>query len=616
MPFPLRNLSRLLTCALLSLVVASCGAPPAKPKGGAYTTPKSGIQQADRYLEDAAGLEAAAQAEKLLAAAKIYAANNRPSKAEKALSQINANLLAPPQLADYSLLYSQLAIAGERYRLAQQLLNAPRLAAAINNLPGQQRQQWHRQSAEVYALLGDEGKSLYHYARTVSLLSDNNAIASIHNKIWQMLSHLSDEEIAINVRQSTDADVRGWYELALATRNTQADIALQVESIRQWQAGHHDHPGARVLPSSLAKAASLDSKPPAKIALLLPSGKEFSLAAETVRDGLMAAYYEVVGKGGTVPELRLYDSDSAPIADLYNQAVAEGAELVIGPLRKDKLAELIALPSLPVPVLGLNAVDDATANKHANLYQFSLAIKDEASQIADRAWVAGYRNVLAITPSTPWGEGALDAFRESWQKKGGKVAAAISYDSNQQDYAQLLEPAFLVRHSKERAQKLRQLLGKNILFTPRRRGDLDMIFLIAYPQNGRQIKPTLDFLYAADLPVLATSHIYDGSNNPGLNSDLDGITFSAMPWTIKAFASGSIRPKASLPGNYRSLFAMGADAYRLHQWLELLKAMPEAEIHGYTGSLSLDSGNRVVRKQPWGVFNNGVAVAAPTLTAP
>jgi len=565
-------------------------------------------------MQEAATLKSPQKDAILLLAAQAYMNEKRPGKAENALKAINKEILAIAELADYTLLYAQLALASDRFFLARQLLGNDKLADQTQALPTAQRLQWHLMRGELYGLLGDDSKSIFDYSRAAFLLDDTDKIGAIHDKIWQILSHMPDEEIISNVKLSTDDDIRSWYQLALIARETQGDIALQVDNVQQWQQRHRAHPAAQILPNSLQQAANISKNLPQHIALLLPGSGDFVLAAQTVRDGVLAAYYEVLGKDGTVPTIRLYDTDSKGAAALYQEAVDNGADLVIGPLRKEKLAELMALESLPVPVLGLNYLENAV-NNHSNLYQFGLSINDEATEIAERAWVAGHRTVLAIIPQTGWGDSALNAFQQVWQKKGGQIATTSTYSTSQRDYTQVLEPAFLVKHSQQRAQKLRQLLGKNIAYTPKRRRDLDMIFLVAYPQNGRQIKPTLDYLYAADLPVYATSHIYDGVARPAQNSDLDGITFSAMPWTIKAFSSGSIRPRKDLPGNYRNLFAMGTDAYRLHQWLELLKTLPGTEIHGYTGSLSLGANNQIVRKQPWGIFRNGVAVPAPALTA-
>ena len=58
------------------------------------------------------------------------------------------------------------------------------------------------------------------------------------------------------------------------------------------------------------------------------------------------------------------------------------------------------------------------------------------------------------------------------------------------------------------------------------------MFLAATPQQARQIKPTLAFQYAGDLPVYATSHLYTGTNNPTQDQDLNGIRFCETPWLL------------------------------------------------------------------------------------
>ena len=608
-----KKIDALLIGTLIALGVSGCGGTSqVKPQTEAYTTEKSGIQRAEARAQQALALESPARDQALLEAAELYHRDGRTPEAENLLEQVDSALLDGPHLAHYSLLRGGIALHAEQYFLARDLLDNPRLANAAASLPPDQRLRWHRLKGELYGLIGNRAGSLEEYSAAVALLSDTGEIRALHDRIWLTLNQLSDTEITDNALRTQNATIRGWYRLAAEVRGSQGDIARQVERIRQWQQRNGNHAAARVLPTSLQQVISIEKATPRQIALVLPASGNFKLAGDTVRDGVLSAYYDVLGNGGSVPAIRIYDDGDGEIDTLYQRAVAEGADMVIGPLRKDRLTALTAAPALPVPVLGLNYLEDTT-NTHDNFYQFGLSIRDEAAQIAERAWIAGHRSVLAITPQTGWGESALAAFREQWQARGGHIASAVTYSGKEVDYTPLLEPMFLVRHSRERAQRLQQVLGKNVAYVPTRRRDLDMILLIAYPQDGRQIKPTLDFLYAADLPVYATSHIYDGKQSAALNKDLDGIQFTAMPWSIKALSSGTIQPRASLPGSYRNLFAMGIDAYRLHQWLELLKALPEAEIHGYTGSLSLGDGNAIVRKQPWAYFDNGVAKPAPAL---
>lgn len=131
-----------------------------------------------------------------------------------------------------------------------------------------------------------------------------------------------------------------------------------------------------------------------------------------------------------------------------------------------------------------------------------------------------------------------------------------------------------------------------------------MVLLIANTDKGRQIKPTLDFLYASDLPVYSTSLIYAGSADQNRDRDLSGIRFTAMPWTLPGKAPSVLRAGSSVPEAYRQLFALGSDAYQLHQWITVMNAS-SAPLEGYTGTLTLDSDNRVLQKQLWAEFRDG-----------
>ncbi len=101
------------------------------------------------------------------------------------------------------------------------------------------------------------------------------------------------------------------------------------------------------------------------------------------------------------------------------------------------------------------------------------------------------------------------------------------------DFSEKISQLLAVDASDERKKALRALTGEAIEFESRRRQDVDFIFLSALSQAGRQIKPTLAFYYASDLPVYATSHIYSGEPAKTRDQDLNGISFTSMPWTLE-----------------------------------------------------------------------------------
>lgn len=598
-----------LIILISALILSACQTPPAGPGEPAYTTGERAIQRAQQLVAEARGLASPARDRRLLAAAEAFAEGDDAQRAGQLLEDIEIGELTIPERARFNLLRADLALLDERFLQARRALDDETVNAALQQLSGEQRRRWHRKRGEVFALVGETRRSLYEYVRLVRLLEDEKAIRRVHDTIWQELGRLSAQALEEGRMTTSDADLEGWFQLAEIRRRHRGDIASQLARVNRWLERNGAHPAAMVLPTALQRAADMDTSAPGRIALLLPASGDFGPPAEAIRDGVLAAYYDVMVGDGRVPTMRLYDSQSAPIVEVYRRAVADGAELIIGPLQQEKLQELLTLPELPVPVLGLDYLE--TANPHDNLYQFGLSIRDEARQAAERAWIAGHRSALVITPRTGWGDSAREAFRSAWQERGGRIEPVPPYSTDQEDYSDLLRPALLVDHSEERAQRLIRTLGKSVDYTPRRRSDIDMIFLVAYPGVGRQLKPTLDFLYAGQVPVYATSHIYDGVPNPTEDQDLDGIRFSAMPWTLGEAGEGDIRPGQEVAPAYRNLFAMGADAYRLHQWLHLLRSLPDTEIQGATGRLSLGEENQVIRRQPWALFRGGIPRPAP-----
>ena len=175
----------------------------------------------------------------------------------------------------------------------------------------------------------------------------------------------------------------------------------------------------------------------------------------------------------------------------------------------------------------------------------------------------------------------------------------------------------LVQHSEFRARQLRNILGKPVEFQPRRRQDIDFIYLISTPEQARQIRPLLDFYYAEDIPVIAGSQIYSGKASPKNDRDLNGIEFCDIPWLLEKpdtiqQAMRKAWPKAD--HRYFRLNAMGVDAYRLQSRLQLLTQIPDAGLFGATGNLSIGIDNQVHRELSWAVMKNGRPQLLPKIT--
>ncbi|MGH8486077.1 MAG: penicillin-binding protein activator, partial [Pseudomonas sp.] len=236
-----------------------------------------------------------------------------------------------------------------------------------------------------------------------------------------------------------------------------------------------------------------------------------------------------------------------------------------------------------------------------------LAAEDEAREVARRARADGMVRAVALVPRGEWGDRVLKAFRQDWEANGGTLLAAEHIDQPVA-LAQQIADLFQLRQSEGPAKSLQSTVGGNVSAQPSRRQDIDFIFLAATPQQGQQIKPTLNFQYAGDVPVYATSHLYSASGDVNQYNDMNGIRFCETPWLLDT--NNSLRqqvvsqwPQAA--GSLGRLYAMGIDAYSLAPRLTQLKALPDNRIEGFSGSLSMNPNQRIERQLPWAEFSGG-----------
>lgn len=605
-----KNVLRLAAATLALALTAGCQAPgPRIPDG------PEALQLEEARMELALAEKSLSPVRELhqLSAARLFSAAGDGLSARATLDLINADILPLQGLAEYSLLFSAVEMENDSFFKAQQLLSNPRLESDWRSLPNATQQQWLKARAELFALLGKERESIRNYSLLSAITQDEILRQQVHEQIWLLLSYLPHNSLLQRAETAKSAVLKGWYELALLNRRGNRDIRQQKQTLNDWRSRWPQHPANTHMPAALAIISQLSATQPAKVALLLPSTGKLAKAGESIRMGFLTAWYNLLEHYGAAGEVNFYNTaGQEDIVSLYQTAIDNSAEIVIGPLAKDRVWQLAAQSEVfPVPTLALNYLDDDTDVAPEQLFQLGLSVTDEATQIANRAWLEGQRHALTITPQTKWGEQALKAFQEEWEARGGTLELTEAYQAKQIDFAPLLRQPLHLEYSEQRKQRLQRLLGKRLAATPRRRQDLDMVFLVAYPQHARQIKPTLDFLFAGGLPVYATSHIYNGLPDPGRNRDLEGIKFSAMPWVLPDTLSENLQPDDAIPASYRQLFALGLDAFQLHQWLKQIEQLPGVRLFGSTGFLSLNRDRIVQRQQPWAIFRSGRVRPAP-----
>ncbi|NIB40085.1 ABC transporter substrate-binding protein [Pseudomaricurvus alkylphenolicus] len=616
---------RRLGLTALALALFGCGGSTPVVKGPITPEPQPQQEQVDiNGLLNRAQLARSPVREQLLLEAASHLHQRQESHwARNLLSSVDPALLDDSRFVHYTLLFSDIALGDDAYFLAQRILTNPRLDQQWQLLTEQQQITLRQRRADLFMLLGETNASIKERLALQPLLDETTLGLSNQDVLWRTLMTMPLPELQYRAERSKHAELKGWYQLALISKNNQSNLEKQQTQVNLWRQRWPEHPASQRLPKDLQLLQQLIDERPQQVALLLPQQGRLSKAGKAVRDGFVAAYYQALKKQSSVPELKFYDSASGDIRQTYQQAVADGADMIIGPLDKDRVTQLSQLDELAVPTLAVNYANAQAGSGQQlakepprQLFQFGLSAEDEARQIARRAWVEGHRYAMILTTAAGWGVRSAEAFREAWEAQGGTILREDQF-TGQGDFSKVIKSAMHIDQSQKRARDLRAILNKPMEFEPRRRQDADMIFLVARPNEARQIKPTLDFHYASKLPVYATSHIYGGTSDQKIDRDLNNIRFSTLPWFFDRDSAEkrSINAAANPAPSYQRLYALGVDSFQLYPRLKQLQQSAETRLYGVTGSLSMTMDRRIERQQIWAQMRNGRASAMPMVVS-
>jgi len=539
-----------------------------------------------------------------LSAAELLARGELWQQLTPVLASLDPASLDPSQQIRYLLLDAERALAEHRPDLALEQLQKIDNPESLPDFG----KRYYQIRARAYAMTGNAMEAARQLIWLDGLIDDPAQKLANQYLIWEQFSNLSDDALQ-QLRTSPPPDpLSGWMELVLITRQNARDLQSWNAELDDWRIRYPGHSAATTLLPDLLQQVGQFGARARHIAVLLPMSGPAVDSAMAIRDGILAAYYQDTQEQ---PELRFYDTGGDPqmLWSVYQTAILEGAEFVVGPLLKDNIRQLARSGDLPVPVLALNQI--SSKRTALPLYQFGLAPEDEARQVADKIINDGRRQVIALVPDTAWGSRVLAAFEQQFISLGGQILASEQYAPKSADFKAPIQRALNLDASKSRHRSLERLLGKKLNFEPRRRQDADAIFVLGFPRQARQLKPQLRFHRAGDIPVYSTSHVFAASPDPSLDRDMDGLFFCDIPWVLdyegrwteQRELLRSIWPNRSQ--RFQRLFALGYDAYQLSPWLESLNMPGFAYFSGATGVLTLDQNKQIHRALEWAQFRKG-----------
>ena len=534
----------------------------------------------------------------------MFAQNGNLKRSSESLSLVDTDRINDQLFVEFSLLSVELNLQFNNPDTALLNIDNQRFVDLQSNFGRQYLRRVFSVRSDINSQLGDGIASISDSIALSALLENKADVINVHNKIWRQLATQTFSKLQA-CKESTNGVLAGWCHLAHSNRLFQNNNMVQKNQFGIWKITHLDHPAALVAPSWFEQ--SVDNLTPTKVAILLPLQGQYKGPSSTFLDGFMEAYYKLHQQENSSPlHLKIHDTSVTSIEQAYSDALAEGAEMVIGGIRESEVQALMNMPTLAVPTISLNRIETDSINQSVNLFQFGNSERDEMEQISEKAWNKGHRSVFLIAPDQNWGQQATAYFARLWKAKGGRVVSSSLYSDSVKDFTKFLKPPLQIDLSEKRGVQLKRFVNSRVVYTPRRRQDIDFVVLLGYPDRARQIKPALEFLYASGLPVYSSSKIYNGIQRSDLDRDLSGIKFTAMPWTFSGHLTTELSSDTAMHTAYRQFYAMGYDAFLVHRNLDNLQLEGRIPLFGSTGILSLEKGI-IKRQTQWGEFQQGNA---------
>jgi uncharacterized protein len=483
-------------------------------------------------------------------------------------------------------------------------------ASALTNLSRWQPQDFYL-LGQICNAQGDYRCSADGYIQaSIELGMDSELLpADIHDRIWLALNRARTAPSAYTHRYH-----HGWWLLQEQIR-TAGSITNQITAWQNWQNRYPSHPARLRPPEALRK---LDNYQTPQIGVLLPLSGTYGGAGRAVRDGVVAAY--LGEQSQQKPQIRFYDTGDAAIASLYEQALREGADVLVGPLIKSEVESYAALTEYAdIPRLVLNYITPFGPNPTpldpavytppdnpvfttdnadflppqpqrvaAPLFQIGIAIEDEALSLANHVLLNGAENILVIHNQERWAQRALAAYIDSWP-----YAVTTASFTDIKGLTEAVGEAMQVAASETRKNEIAGILGQTLEFLPRARGDLDAVIALINHVEARALVPALRFHFAGNLPVYATSQVVRGENT----TNLAGFELTEMPmFANPTNAQLQLIDAFDLSQNpLGELYALGFDAYRVATWLPILDPESQVALPAASGYLWLETGGKFRR---------------------
>ncbi|MDR9413782.1 MAG: penicillin-binding protein activator [Spiribacter sp.] len=516
-----------------------------------------------------------------------------------------------------TLIEARLAIRQDRANRVR----AETLTEVTQAMPRRLRPYQTQTLAQLAAQMGDWQRALTYRLELADFDPPTDLARHNEAELWEGLMRAPLLAVQSAAKAAPEGIRKAWLQLATQVRQAALSASKTEDALQAWRLSHPQHPASQLLETRISAIQRAETAPPRSVAALLPLSGELAPAGQAIRRGLLAAHYAATNQRSR-PTLNIIDvgPDGLPAPAAYQQAVAEGAQQVIGPLSKSAIRDLASSTPLSVPVLALNRASDI--QNTPKLRQFGLAPEDDARAAAALARQLGYERMAVIASADDWGQRVTDAFSEAFTEQTGEIIELSTYADQQEDMSLPIRTLFQLDASEERHVRMQSVTGARLQFEDRRRQDMDGVFMAAFEPAARLIAPQIRFQRGIGLPVVATSQAYPQTASDQANKDMEAVMITRMPWLLdqdtNRFAERVRAELSAADTDQRAgqLVALGLDSYQLLGRLSILNQEPTVQFEGATGALRVDDEGRVRRHLlPTRVDSSGLRlIRMPALT--
>ncbi|MCL5499236.1 penicillin-binding protein activator [Escherichia coli] len=319
--------------------------------------------------------------------------------------------------------------------------------------------------------------------------------------------------------------------------------------------------------------------------------------------------------------LKVYDTSSLPLDQVLSQVQKEGASIVVGPLLKNHVEELMRSQT-PLNVLALNQPEKV--ENRPNICYFALSPEDEARDAARHIYQQGRHAPLLLLPRSSLGDRVANAFAQEWQKLGGGIVLQQKFGSTTELRMGINSGSGIAMTGSPVAASLPQqqgvtIGGLNIPAPPTEAqitggGNIDAVYIVATQDEIALIKPMIAMRTGSQSGIVlyASSRSAQGGSGPDFRLEMEGLQFSEIP--MLAGSNPALMQQALMHTNndysLARLYAMGADAWTLANHFSQMRQVPGFEINGNTGDLTATQECVINRKLSWLKYQQGQIVPA------